>query len=121
MCKLDQIRIVQDGSEIFAVDTITWPNDTFRYPIVYTAVSMNRDSYDAEKVGWKWITREQYEWLIQHYKCMVGCIQIGSSYIFHCHNHQTFEKGGKDWPKFPGVEPEPPYSPDRDYNYEREV
>jgi hypothetical protein len=93
MSDLPQIRIVQAGSEIFAFDTIRWPHDVFEYPIVYLAEAMNAGSYDANKIGWKWINRTQFEWLVKHYSCMVeyrgGWVQPGRT--FYCNNHKCWE------------------------------
>ena len=76
-----QIIIVQSGAEVFAFDTIRWPEDAFQYPIVYTASAMTADSVDATKMGWKWIKRDQFEWLVKHCDCMVsytGVVQVMS-------------------------------------------
>lgn len=119
MSKLNQIRVIQDGSELFAVDTIAWPEEIFKYPIVYTAVSMDRGSFDAGRVGWTWIEREQFEWLLKHHACMVSCIGTGDIHTFYCHNHRCWEKEGKDYPMFTDFVT--PYKPDSDLLEEREI
>ena len=92
----NQIRIVTSGSDVFACDTIRWPEDTFQYPIVYLACSMAEGSYDANRIGWKWINQAEFEWLALHKECMVsytGTIPMK----FYCHNHECWERAGKDW------------------------
>lgn len=93
-----QIRIVQSGSELFAFDTITWPDGIFAYPIVYTACAMNSGSYDSGRIGWKWIERPQFEWLVRHYGCMVSYVGTDQPYTFYCNNHKCWERLGVDYP-----------------------
>ena len=116
--KRDQIRIIQSGAEVFACDTILWPDDVFAHPIVYTACAMNADSYDSSKIGWKWISREQFEWLVRHYSCLVGYTLKTGPYPFYCHNHKCWERDGRDLPET-AAEPEIFAVPD--YYFEREI
>lgn len=94
-----QIRIVQAGSELFAFDCIRWPGHVFQHPLVYQAIAMNHDSYDANLIGWRFIEREQYEWIVKHYSCMVGALgkDQNDRYQFFCHHHQVWERAGKDF------------------------
>jgi hypothetical protein len=98
MAAHEQIRITQAGAELFGFETITWPGEVFQYPIVYEVCAMNKDSYEARKL-WKWIHREQYEWLLRHYSCMVSYVgaDISDGHTFFCNNHQCWEQHGKDY------------------------
>lgn len=95
----DQIRIVQAGVEIFAFDTINWPKSAFQYPIVYTAACFNHTSHEANCIGWKYIKREQFEWLVKHYSCLVSYTgaDLNDGHTFYCNNHKCWERHGKDF------------------------
>jgi|SRR5271170_978003 len=93
-----QIRIVQAGAQLFAFDTIRWPNEVFQYPIVYTAIAMDAGSYDAQRVGWKWIKRTQFEWLVRHFGCLVSYVGAeDAGHTFYCNNHCCWEKNGENF------------------------
>jgi len=116
--KPNQIRIVQSGGDVFAFDTIHWPEDTFPFPIVYTAWAMAEGSYDANRIGWKWIKREQFEWLVRHCHCMVSHTGVREMMSFYCHNHECWEREGKDWSP---LLIEPDFYIDPDMDEERKV
>lgn len=118
---LEQIRIVQDGSELFAFDTILWPGNVFPYPIVYMAEAMNDDSYASKKMGWKWIKREQFEWLLKHASCMVSYTGATESSTFYCNNHLCWEMAGKDFSALGQIVEEPRFYVDPDLDEERKV
>ena len=120
MGSLDQIQVIQAGSELFAFDTITWPGEVFQHPIVYQAVAFDEGDYPDHCKTWKYIQRSQYEWLVRHYGCMVSYVgaDINDGHTFYCNNHHCWEKEGKD--HFI-VEPEPEYYIDPDLEEERNV
>jgi hypothetical protein len=91
-----QILITQQGAEVFAFDTIQWPPEVFPYPIVYTAWAMTEDSYDSKRLGWKWIRREQFEWLVRHSGCLVSYLVVDNM-PFYCNKHKCWEKNGIDY------------------------
>lgn len=95
--KSGQVRIIRAGAEVFAFDTINWPDQV--YPIVYTAWAMTEDCIDSKRLGWKWITREQFEWVVKHQACMVSYVGAGEieHKIFYCMNHNCWEKEGADF------------------------
>lgn len=91
-----QIQIIQNGSEIFAFDTVQVTDDP--YPRVYIGWAMNTGSYDANRIGLKWINRAQFEWLVKHFECPVSYLGLAETKqrIFFCHKHQTVEEAGED-------------------------
>lgn len=96
-----QIRIIQEGTDLFAIDTIEWPEEVFKYPIVYTAIAVDAESYSATKIGkpgWRWIPirRVQFYWLIDHHSCMVSYVDSPDNHRLYCYNHQCWEIEGKD-------------------------
>lgn len=112
-----QIRIIQDGADVYAIDTIRWPCETFPDPIVYAAAGL---SLLDDPKGWTPVTRKQYEWLMQHYSCLVSYTKgalTGRGHDFWCNNHQCWEHDGRDLRK--PAEPENFGEPD--YYYEREI
>lgn len=118
-----QIRIIQAGAELFAFDTIRWPGEIFQYPIVYTACAMNAGSYDAQRIGWKWIKREQFEWLVRHFGCLVAYVGAEDSggHTFYCNNHCCWEKNGQNFSALTPEVVEPPEVNEIDLDEEREV
>lgn len=116
-----QIRIIQAGSEIFAFDTIVWPKDVFEYPIVYMAEAMSDGCYDSYKVGWKWIVREQFEWLVKHCNCLVSYTGASKEMAFFCNNHQCWERYGKDYSVLQQEVEEPQYYLEPDLDEERKI
>jgi hypothetical protein len=116
-----QIMIMQAGSEVFAFDTITWPNNTFDFPIVYTAWAMQEHSYDAQRIGWKWINREQFEWLIRHVNCLVSYTGLASTATFFCNKHQCWERDGQDWGGPPTAPEEQEFYIEPDMDDERKI
>jgi hypothetical protein len=121
MDRFNQIRIIQDGSELFAFDTIRWPGEVFQYPIVYMAEAMNEGSYESQKIGWKWIKRDQFEWLLKHASCMVSYIGVSEPGTFYCNNHLCWEKAGKDWSCLDQQIEEPSFYADPELDEERKV
>lgn len=117
----NQIRIIQAGHELFAFDTMVWPKDVFKYPIVYLAEAMNQGSWDAEKVGWKWCTREQFEWLVKHASCMVSYTGAEEPMAFYCNSHNCWERYGKDFSVLRQEMEEQVYYIDPDLDEERKV
>lgn len=93
MSDIHQIKIIQSGSEVFAFDTLRWPANVFKYPVVYVAQAMNESSPDTNLIGWKWITRDKFEWLVKHYSCIVEYRGPGflNDRIFYCNNHKCWE------------------------------
>jgi hypothetical protein len=96
-----QIRILQEGTDLYAIDIIDWPEEVFKHPIVYTAIAVDADSYNANQIGspfWKWIPirRTQFAWLINHSSCMVSYIANTEEHRFYCYHHQCWEKEGRD-------------------------
>lgn len=101
MCESHQIRIIKEGTDLFAIDIIEWPEDVFKYPIVYTAIAVDANSYRANNIGspnWRWIPirRLQFDWLIQHSSCMVSYVDNPGDHRFYCYHHQCWEIEGKD-------------------------
>jgi hypothetical protein len=109
-----QIKFLQDGAQVYAIDTIRWPCETFPDPIVYAAASL---SLLDNLRGWTVISREQYEWLTQHFSCLVSYTK-GKGHDFWCNNHQCWEQDGRDLRE---AAAEPEIFGEPDYYYEREI
>lgn len=93
-----QIRIIQDGADVFVFDTIKWPEKLFPYPIISSVGSFREGSYEANLIGWKPMSREQFEWVLRHHECLIShiCLTEYNSNFFYCNNHNCWEKDGKD-------------------------
>jgi hypothetical protein len=91
----DQIHIYQEGSDIYAIATVAWPTGTFRNPVVYAAAALPEGARELE-LGWKVISRDQFEWLTRHFGCVVG-YREHDRHPFYCHNHQCWERNGENF------------------------
>jgi len=119
----DQIRIVQAGADVFVFDVMNWPEGVFPHPIVYTACALKDGSFDANRIGWKYIKREQFEWLVKHFNCLVSYTGADQNEreCFYCNNHKVWEHNGKDFSALETQEPEPEFYVEPDFNEERQI
>lgn len=94
-----QIRIIQEGADVFVFDTIKWPEKIFPYPIISMAGAFKEASYEAKIIGWHYMSREQFEWVLHHHECMISHVTAYTNHkaLFYCNNHKCWEKAGRDF------------------------
>jgi hypothetical protein len=90
-----QINIYQEGSDVYAIATVRWPAEAFRDPVVYAAAALPEGARELE-LGWKVISRKQFEWLTRHYGCVVAYC-VDDIHPFYCHNHRCWERDGRSF------------------------